>query len=727
MAGYTRQSTFSDGDVIQAADSNDEFNQILAAFVNTSGHKHDGTAAEGPVIGLIGDPGVATPLNKVVVDDGNNQIEFSIDVSSTSTEQFVVKDGVIEPTTDDDIDLGSSSKKFKDLFIDGTANVDALNLNGTALTVTGAELNIMDGGTSVGTTAVAGSDGIVTNDAGTMRHTSVDTFDTYLSATTKTLTNKTLTSAVLNGTISGTSIKDEDDLSSDSASHLATQQSIKAYVDAQITAEDLDFQADSGGALSIDLDSETLTFTGGTGIDTSGSGNAVTFAIDSTVTTLAGSQTLTNKTLTTPIIEEIDSSSTITLDAGTDIVLDADGGDVFLKDAGTTYGSLTNTSGNLIIKSGTTTAMTFSGADATIAGDLTISGDDLTMGTNTSGHIMVADGTNFNPVAVSGDVTIASNGAVTIASDAVETAMVNANVISGQTAESSMDTTNDFVLIFDDSASALRKVTVGNLVSGGGGGISNIVEDSSPQLGGNLDTNSHNILIDDAHFIADENSNEQIIFQTTSSAVNQFDITNAATGSAPKVSATGDDSNIDFDLEAKGTGHVTVRGNSNPGAIQFNCESNSHGQIVKSQPHSASVTNVLTLPPGSDQEIVGTTATQTLTNKTINASQLSGTVANARLDAQLQDVAGLAVTDGGFIVGDGSNFVLETGATARTSLGLGTAAVADTGTSASNVVVLDGSARLPAVDGSQLTNLPSGGISQADADAGATALAIALG
>lgn len=727
MAGYTRQSTFSDGDVIQAADSNDEFNQILAAFVNTTGHKHDGTAAEGPVIGLIGDPGVASPLNKVVVDNGNNQIEFSIDVSSTSTEQFVVKDGVIEPTTDDDIDLGSSSKKFKDLFIDGTANLDAINLNGTALTVTGAELNLMDGGTSVGTTAVAGSDGIVTNDAGTMRHTSVDTFDTYLSGTTKTLTNKTLTSAVLNGTISGTSIKDEDDMSSDSASHLATQQSIKAYVDSQITAEDLDFQADSGGALNIDLDSETLTFTGGTGIDTSGSGNAVTFAIDSTVTTLAGSQTLTNKTLTTPIIEEIDSSSTITLDAGTDIVLDADGGDVFLKDAGTTYGSLTNTSGNLIIKSGTTTAMTFSGADATIAGDLTISGDDLTMGTNTSGHIMVADGTNFNPVAVSGDVTIASNGAVTIASGAVETAMVNANVISGQTAESSMDTTNDFVLVFDDSASALRKVTVGNLVSGAGGGLSNIVEDSSPQLGGNLDTNSHNILIDDAHFIADENSNEQIIFQTTSSAVNQFDITNAATGNAPKISATGDDSNIDFDLEAKGTGHVTVRGNSNPGAIQFNCEVNSHGQIVKAQPHSASVTNVLTLPPGSDQEIVGTTATQTLTNKTINASQLSGTVANARLDAQLQDVAGLAVTDGGFIVGDGSNFVLETGATARTSLGLGTAAVADTGTSASNVVVLDGSARLPAVDGSQLTNLPSGGISQADADAGATALAIALG
>ncbi len=67
---------------------------------------------------------------------------------------------------------------------------------------------------------------------------------------------------------------------------------------------------------------------------------------------------------------------------------------------------------------------------------------------------------------------------------------------------------------------------------------------------------------------------------------------------------------------------------------------------------------------------MGTSATQTLTNKTIDASQLSGTVANARLDAQLQDVAGLAVTNGNFIVGDGSNFVAESGSTARASLGL---------------------------------------------------------
>lgn len=227
MAGYTRQSTYTDGDTITAAHSNNEFDQVLAAFNNSSGHKHDGTAAEGPVIGLIGDPGETTPLNKVVIDNPNNQIEFSVDVSSSSVEQFVVKDGVIEPTTNNDIDLGSSSKQFKDLHIDGVANVDSIAMPTTTVT----------------------------------------------------------------------DILDEDNMSSNSATALATQQSIKAYVDTQLTAEDLDFQADTGGALSIDLDSETLTFTGGTGIDTSGSGNAVTFAIDSTVATLTGSQTLTNKAI----------------------------------------------------------------------------------------------------------------------------------------------------------------------------------------------------------------------------------------------------------------------------------------------------------------------------------------------------------------------------------------------------------------------------------------------
>ena len=134
-------------------------------------------------------------------------------------------------------------------------------------------------------------------------------------AGTQTLTNKTLTSPKINEDVALTAtatelnlldgitaIADEDNMSSNSATALATQQSIKAYVDSQVTAQDLDFQGDSGGALNIDLDSETMTIAGGTGIDTSGSGNTLTVAIDSTVVTKTGTETLTNKTLTSPTL-----------------------------------------------------------------------------------------------------------------------------------------------------------------------------------------------------------------------------------------------------------------------------------------------------------------------------------------------------------------------------------------------------------------------------------------
>ena len=129
----------------------------------------------------------------------------------------------------------------------------------------------------------------------------VSLLDATETLTNKTLTAPTLTSAVLNTAVSGTAILDEDNMASDSATQLATQQSIKAFVEAQVTAEDLDITSDSG-TIAIDLDSETLTVAGGTGIDTTGSGNTITVAVDSTVATLTGSQTLTNKTLTAPTI-----------------------------------------------------------------------------------------------------------------------------------------------------------------------------------------------------------------------------------------------------------------------------------------------------------------------------------------------------------------------------------------------------------------------------------------
>ena len=296
MAGYTRQSTYTDGDVINASDSNDEFDQLLAAFNNTSGHKHDGTAAEGPVIGLIGDPGIATPINKVVVDDTNNRVGVFVDVSGSTTEQVRFQDGVIVPVTDNDIDLGTSSLEFKDLYLDGTATIDTLQVDESA-TIT-ANLTV-NGNTTLGNAA---SDTVtITADVASDIIPSADnTHDLGASGSEWKdlyIDGVAYVDSIAMPTTTVTDILDEDTLSSDSATALATQQSIKAYVDSQVTAQDLDFQGDSGGALSIDLDSETLTIAGGTGIDTTGSGNTLTVDIDSTVATLAGTQTLTNKTI----------------------------------------------------------------------------------------------------------------------------------------------------------------------------------------------------------------------------------------------------------------------------------------------------------------------------------------------------------------------------------------------------------------------------------------------
>ena len=234
MAGYTRQSSINDGDTVTAALFNNEYNQLLAAFNNASGHKHDGTAAEGPVIGLVGDAGLTTPLNKILIDTANDHVEFYVDVSGTSTQQFRLQDGAIVPITTNDIDLGTSSLQFKDSFFDGTVTLDGLVI-GSAASITDVDTDL---------SAVSGND------------------DTVASA-----------------------------------------KAIKTYVDAQVTASDLDFSGDAGGNQAIDLDSQSLTLTGGTGIDTTGSSQTMTFAIDSTVATLTGSQTLTNKTLTSPVLD----------------------------------------------------------------------------------------------------------------------------------------------------------------------------------------------------------------------------------------------------------------------------------------------------------------------------------------------------------------------------------------------------------------------------------------
>jgi hypothetical protein len=369
MAGYIRQSTFADGDTITSLLFNNEYNQLLAAFNNTTGHKHDGTAAEGPVISVLGDGGLTVPLNKILVDSVNDHLEFYTDVAGVSTQQFRIQDGAIVPITDNDIDLGTASLEFKDAYFDGTVNLDTLVI-----------------GTSTGITSV----------------------DTDL-----------------------TSVSASDDT-------LASAKAIKTYVDNVATSSDLDFQADSGGALSVDLDSQTFGLIGGTGIDTVGSGQNVTFNIDGTVATLTGTQTLTNKTLTTPIISSISNTGIITLPTSTDTLVGKATTDTLTNK---TINVDNNTVSNIEVdnlKAGVLDIdlISVAATDTTLASAKAIKTyvdaqvataneleelTDVTVTSKANANLLIYDSvsTDWENHSLSGDITITNTGVATIGTGAV--------------------------------------------------------------------------------------------------------------------------------------------------------------------------------------------------------------------------------------------------------------------------------------------------------------------
>ena len=254
MAAYTRQSTFTDGDTIFASLLNNEYDQLAAAFNVSSGHTHDGSTT--------GDGG---PISKLF----SNAITFGTNVNADVVVTFdaTSNDGVLSWMEDedyfqfsDDILLSTDEKL---LFRDSAIYINS-STDGQLDLVADTEIQIATTTLDVNANA---------DISGTLKIGSGATVSTIL---------------------------DEDNFASDSATALATQQSIKAYVDAVTTSlnqQDLDFQGDSGGALDVDLDTETLTIAGGTGIDTVGSGTTLTISIDGTVVTGSSTDTFTNKTI----------------------------------------------------------------------------------------------------------------------------------------------------------------------------------------------------------------------------------------------------------------------------------------------------------------------------------------------------------------------------------------------------------------------------------------------
>tara|TARA_Y100000287_G_scaffold76482_1_gene60559 strand:+ start:126 stop:3368 length:3243 start_codon:yes stop_codon:yes gene_type:complete len=260
---------------------------------------------------------------------------------------------------------------------DGTATMTGGALTGltgaltTSGTVTGGTLT--DGTASINSGAITGATNITAS--GTVQYGSLS-----------------------DGSITITAFVDEDNMASDSATLVPTQQSVKAYVDAQLTASDLDFQGDSGGALSIDLDSETLDIAGGTGISTAGSGNTLTVTLDDTAVTAAsyGSATAI-PVLTVDAQGRITAASTASI--STSFTL-SDGSNTQTVAGGDTL-TIAGTANEIEVTVGATDTATI-GLPSTVSGLTGVSAATIT-GTT------VTDGTaSLNSGALSGVTTIAA-------------------------------------------------------------------------------------------------------------------------------------------------------------------------------------------------------------------------------------------------------------------------------------------------------------------------------
>ena len=561
-ATYTRQSSYSDGDTITAAHTNDEFQQLLAAFAKSSGHTHDGTDAEGgPITDLMGNTinigsqtvdstnfgtiNSDTTINfnkddtnsgQLLWDTSADAFQFNDDILINSTEKLQFRDTAIylNSSTDGQLDIVADTEiQLAATTVDLNGNLDvsgSLTLGGTAITSTAAELNIldgvtataselnildgvtatatelniMDGDTTASSTTLADADRVVVNDAGTMKQVALTDFETYFESVLDTLSNVT-------------------------------------------TIGTLDSGAISSNFGNIDIGSSNLTATGTVSL------GATSFN-DNNITNVGSIQA-------DSIAGDADTNTSITF-SGSDVITMATGG---------------------------TTAVTVDASqNVTVAGDLTISGDDLTMGTNTSGHLLIADGTNFNPTAV-GDLSEIS----TVAND-------------------------DVFLAVDTSGGGLKKITRSTIISGlavSGAAISNVVEDSTPQLGGDLDVNGNGLV---------STSNGNIALTPNGTGVVRIDGSNG------------------IDMQS---GAISIKNSGTQSYVDFYCESsNAHYARLQAPAHSAFSGNITLTMPATTDTLVGRTTTDTLTNKTLTSPKINENVAVTATATELNILDGVTAT-----------------------------------------------------------------------------------
>ena len=287
-ATYTRQSTYADGDTITADHTNDEFDQLLAVFASSTGHTHDGTTAEGgPITKLLGNSitlgNGASGSDVIITFDGESNdgvlkwmedqdyFEFSNDILIALTQKIQFRDtaifinssvnGQLDIVADTEIQIAATTIDINgNVDISGTLTVAGNFTFGSAV-ISEAELEILDGAT-VTTAELNILDGVTSTAA------EINLLDGVTSTTAELniLDGVTSTAAEIN-ILDGKAFLDEDNLASNSATGIASQQSIKAYVDGITTTNIVSTGALNSGSITsgfgnIDNGSSTISTTG---------------------------------------------------------------------------------------------------------------------------------------------------------------------------------------------------------------------------------------------------------------------------------------------------------------------------------------------------------------------------------------------------------------------------------------------------------------------------------
>ena len=355
----------------------------------------------------------------------------------------------------------------------------------------------------------------------------------------------TLASLKLASGATATELSIDGTLADNSDTAIPTEKAVKTYVDSQLTAQDLDFQGDTGGALAVDLDSQTFTIAGGTGIDTAGSGQTLTVNIDSSVVTLTGSQVLTGKTLTTPTINGATMTGTVTIDnlifndtdistsSNANLILNPGGTGTVELQANTNVTGTATVSGLLTASASATVTGTLTTQDITTVGNQTISGS-LTPGSLNIGDLNI-DSQGKITTDTNGDVDVipSGTGAINL------TGPTNITGVGTVTGELSIDNIN----------------VNGNAISSTSGGINIIPEAGSTvaitnaQVGELLATLAE-ITTLRTDKIQSDTSNADILIDTQGTGVVDFrTATQGTVGSAGGASA----------LPATPTGYLEVK------------------------------------------------------------------------------------------------------------------------------------------------------------------------